>query len=306
MIASRTQTRRHLDRPDEVTPADVSTYAPGDTWLNTTDRRSDPITMRGVCYKPSDIRVPAISAHALVLYRRGQTLITRRGLVGPTISEEVRPGDASLMASGQASEWTWPGHIDVLVLYIDRAKLEEVAGAVCDRAVKDAALRNILKVSDDLLTRMGQMLVDETRCDQLGSRLYLDAIMQQVCVHILRNYADLTVCSPSVSACFSKPMQRKLEEYVREHLAEDLSLDTLASFASVSPCYFSRLFRNSFGVPPYRYLLERRLTKARDLLRGKRHSIAEIAAMTGFSDQSHLTRLFKRQFDITPQLYRNG
>jgi AraC family transcriptional regulator len=52
--------------------------------------------------------------------------------------------------------------------------------------------------------------------------------------------------------------------------------------------------------------LERRLTNARDLLQGNRHSIAEIAAVTGFSDQSHLTRLFKRQFDITPQLYRKG
>jgi AraC family transcriptional regulator len=55
--------------------------------------------------------------------------------------------------------------------------------------------------------------------------------------------------------------------------------------------------RNSFGVPAHRYLLECRLTNARDLLQGKRHSIAEIAAMTGFSDQSHLTQLFKHQFD---------
>ena len=89
-----------------------------------------------------------------------------------------------------------------------------------------------------------------------------------------------------------------------EDLAEELSLDTLAGVAGVSPCYFSRLFRSSFGLPPHRFVLERRLMKARDLLQGKGHSIAEIAAMTGFSDQIHLTRLFKRQFGITPQLCR--
>jgi transcriptional regulator GlxA family with amidase domain len=48
------------------------------------------------------------------------------------------------------------------------------------------------------------------------------------------------------------------------------------------------------------------LTNARDLLQGTRHSIAEIAAVTGFSDQSHLTRLFKRRFDITARRYREG
>jgi AraC family transcriptional regulator len=75
----------------------------------------------------------------------------------------------------------------------------------------------------------------------------------------------------------------------------------LAEIAGVSPRYFARLFRNRFRVPPHRYLLERRLANARDHLRGKRHSIAEIAAMTGFSDQSQLARLFKRRLDVTRQ-----
>jgi AraC family transcriptional regulator len=49
---------------------------------------------------------------------------------------------------------------------------------------------------------------------------------------------------------------------------------SLAGVAGVSSCYFSQLFRDSFGVPPHRYFLERRLMNARDLLQGKRHSIA--------------------------------
>lgn len=60
-------------------------------------------------------------------------------------------------------------------------------------------------------------------------------------------------------------------------------------------------FRNSLGVAPHQYLLKRRLDRARNLLQTNRQSIAEIASVTGFSDQSHLTRHFKRRFGITPQ-----
>lgn len=290
---------------DEATPADVPIYAPGDIWLDTTARRTDPVAVRGISFQPSHVSAPGISAHLLVLYRGGRTLMTRR-LAGPAVTEEVGPGDVSLMTSGLASEWTWPGQIDVLHLYVDRAKLQEIAGAVHDRSFGDVALRDVLKVSDDLLTRMGQLLADEATSDRFGSRLFVDAVAQQMCVHLLRNYAELTAPAPSASGQLSKPKMRQLEDYIREHIADDLSLAQLAEIAGVSPSHFARLFRNSFGVPPHRYLLERRLAAARDLLRSKRDSIAEIAAVTGFSDQSHLTRLFKRQFELTPMQFRRG
>ena len=78
-------------------------------------------------------------------------------------------------------------------------------------------------------------------------------------------------------------------------------VDALANVAGVSLAHFSRPFRNSLGVAPHRYLVQRRLDRARNPLRNNRHSIAEIASVTGFSDQSHLTRHFKRQFGVTPQ-----
>jgi AraC family transcriptional regulator len=292
-------------RPPEATPANVPIYAPGEIWLDTTEQRTEPVSVRGIRFQPSHIRAPGLSAHLLVLYRSGQTLMTRR-LTGRAVSEVIRPGDVSLMSSGLASDWAWPGRIEVLHLYVDRATLQEVAGTVCDRTVEDIALRDILKLNDDLLTRMGQLLVDEATTGGLGSRLLVDAITQQMCVHLLRNYAELSIRTPAASGTFSKLKMRKLEEYIKEHVAEDLSLATLAEVTGVSPSYFSRLFRNSFGIPPHHYLLKHRLASARDLLRGKRHSIAEIAAMTGFSDQAHLTRFFKRQFALTPDQFRKA
>jgi AraC family transcriptional regulator len=91
------------------------------------------------------------------------------------------------------------------------------------------------------------------------------------------------------------------ENAIDEHLGDNLMLVTLANVAGVSASYFGHLFRNSFVVAPHQYLLKRRLDRARTLLRNNRQSIAEIASVTGFSDQGHLTRHFKRQFGVTPQ-----
>jgi AraC family transcriptional regulator len=94
---------------------------------------------------------------------------------------------------------------------------------------------------------------------------------------------------------------RHVQEFIEEHLGDNLTLVSLGNVAGVSASYFSHLFRASLGVAPHQYLLKRRLDRAYNLLRNNRQSIAEIASVTGFSDQSHLTRHFKRQFGVTPQ-----
>jgi AraC family transcriptional regulator len=74
----------------------------------------------------------------------------------------------------------------------------------------------------------------------------------------------------------------------------------------LSPYHLARLFKQATGDSPHHYLIQVRLTSARALLSagsGQR-SLAEIAAAVGFSDQSHLTRHFKRQFGVTPKQLR--
>lgn len=98
----------------------------------------------------------------------------------------------------------------------------------------------------------------------------------------------------------SGPMRQKIESLMHERLSESLPLADLAAVAGISRCYFSRLFHFSFGQPPHQYLLELRLQRARLLLEARQRPIADVAAMTGFSDQSHLTRRFRRRFGTTP------
>jgi AraC-like DNA-binding protein len=74
--------------------------------------------------------------------------------------------------------------------------------------------------------------------------------------------------------------------------------------AGLSAKHFARAFRQSTGVPPHRWLIEKRIERAKALLLGGGLSLAEIALACGFADQSHFTAAFRRGTGITPGAYR--
>ncbi len=92
--------------------------------------------------------------------------------------------------------------------------------------------------------------------------------------------------------------------YINEHFAESNPLEKLSSIASLSPFYFSRLFRNETGLTPHQYLIETRISAARFLLSSTPLTIKEIAFQTGFPDESSFCASFRKREGMTPATYR--
>ena len=95
-----------------------------------------------------------------------------------------------------------------------------------------------------------------------------------------------------------------IREYIDSHLSENISLDRMAEMAGLSVFHFARAFRRSFGTPPHSYQLRRRIEHAHHLLRQTELALSEIALSTGFSDQSHFARHFRRLTGMTPSAAR--
>ena len=91
----------------------------------------------------------------------------------------------------------------------------------------------------------------------------------------------------------------RVREYIDEHFAESISLAQLSAIAGLSQFHIHRLFRSQIGMPPHAYQTQLRINRTKDLLR-QRRPLCEIAASTGFADQSHLTRHFRRIVGIPP------
>ena len=90
--------------------------------------------------------------------------------------------------------------------------------------------------------------------------------------------------------------------FLDERFAEPIDLALLAKRAHVSPFHFHRLFREQVGVPPHRYLVERRLARAAELLRSGL-TAAEAGAATGYASPSHFATAFRRRFGVSPSKF---
>jgi AraC family transcriptional regulator len=100
--------------------------------------------------------------------------------------------------------------------------------------------------------------------------------------------------------------QKRLAEFIDEHLAEEISLTTLAGLVDLSLYHFARAFRQSFGMPPHRYHMERRMDRARSLLRRSAFSVTQIGSQIGFRETSSFTRAYRKFAGVTPGKYRRS
>jgi AraC family transcriptional regulator len=97
-----------------------------------------------------------------------------------------------------------------------------------------------------------------------------------------------------VRGMLGKDVLVRLRDYVDAHLDEPIEVAALARIAGRSPFHFSRVFARSVGITPHRWVVHLRLRRAIELVREGRSGLAEIAARTGFADQSHLSRWVRR------------
>jgi transcriptional regulator GlxA family with amidase domain len=101
------------------------------------------------------------------------------------------------------------------------------------------------------------------------------------------------------------PLDRSAaKETIRDHIDGNISLEQLADTVGLSRSHFAREFKKSTGLPPHRWLLVRRIERAQDLLLNSTLSIEQIASRCGFSDQSHLTRVFTSFLRVSPGEWR--
>jgi AraC family transcriptional regulator len=98
---------------------------------------------------------------------------------------------------------------------------------------------------------------------------------------------------------------QRVREFIEANLDSSLKVKTLSVIAGLSASTLARVFRNSVGCGPHAYVMRRRLERARELLASSDVSLLEIATMTGYADQAHFTRRFRRSTGVTPRRYRS-
>ena len=240
----------------------------------------------------------------IVAFRDGIAGTDRRGGRGAPCSKP--PGSLRIIPGGQKLELTVHSTSETVHLYVRRQVLEEVAVDMVDGDPQRIDFHP-KQGPEPVLFR----LLDAAEAAMLAGyreALYPDWLSRAIAARLIQSHTTLSLKRyfPNASG---QPVSRDVStaiDYLASHLDENISLAELARACNRSPSHLSRLFGSQMGVPPHRYLMQMRVSKAKQLLEKTNIPIAEIAAICGFTHQEHLTRLFRRYHDASPGAYRRS
>jgi AraC family transcriptional regulator len=137
-----------------------------------------------------------------------------------------------------------------------------------------------------------------------GSRQYAEALSLVLMHELFRLERTTSAAARPVRSGLPAWRQKRLAEFIQEHLAEEISLTALAELVDLSLYHFARAFKESFGTPPHRYHMARRMDRARSLLQRPALSVTRIGTQLGFRETSSFTRAFRKFTGLTPTEYR--
>lgn len=243
----------------------------------------------------------ALSEYVLMLCVRGQSAMRRRA-GGREEAAEIATGDLLFNAPGRPACWSCDEPIDLLAIAITPSFLRRIAAE--EFGVSGGiGMHDSMRIRDDAITRMIADAVDELAAERrAGWQRIVRAIGERITIQLLRRHFDLRAAAST--GTFDAAEIAALRALVSAELGEDLRVSKMARAVGLGEHHFTRVFRHTFGQTPHQFLLAARLEKAHELVVRSFLSVGEIAALTGFADQSHLSRAFKGRFGVPPMKLR--
>lgn len=215
---------------------------------------------------------------------------------------QVDAGQVCIIPDCQSHAFTWQHKAELMLFYFHPAFLAQAAQE---------------RVSPDTIELVEQYGIEDVALQHLCAafraafqpesdlrRLYVDALMQGLAVYLLDRYSTARLQQLAPQVGLSRHQLKQIVEYIETHLHQNIRLAELADEVELSQWYFCRLFKQSIGVSPYRYVLEQRIERAKTLLSQYYRDISEIALQCGFSNQSHFTLNFRKVTGMTPKVYQ--
>jgi AraC family transcriptional regulator len=161
-------------------------------------------------------------------------------------------------------------------------------------------------VQDEVINQIGLSVLSEMMSPTAAGRMLVETSSLLLAARLAHSHFETGLIRPPLPSRhgLDDGRLRRVLAYVEEHLADDIAVADLANVACLSIFHFTRAFAATMGVPPHRYVSQRRLESAKAMISTGRASLSEIALDCQFSSQSSFTRAFRRAVGMTPAEYR--
>jgi AraC family transcriptional regulator len=298
--------------PNRTTAAAFTRYAQGEIVADSAVLQWPGLYVRRLRFSRIVDRflVPATAEPLISCVVRGTAEFQEREVGERWITRQLQRGDIFVTRSRTPYELRWKspagGEIDTILIHlsVDRylAALEELhpgkadAVEVIDFFGRDEALAHSCYACAELLAARAP-----------GESKHVSALAQFLAAYLAEKYLD---AAPAKTSSFRGGLPiwqiRKVEDHVREQLAEEISVEALAGLVGLSPFHFSRVFKQATGMSPLQFVTRERITRAQQLIRETSRSLIEIALEVGYTSPSHFAQVFRRAVGVTPTEFRSS
>lgn len=214
-------------------------------------------------------------------------------------------GQFCIVPGGASTRWTVSRPATSLLLRLDARHLRAVAE---DMGLGSCGVHLVpsIHIRDPHIERIGWMMQAEDQAGYPGRRIFADSLASALAARLLALQSRRGAPPDTPVRALPEWRLRQVIEYVDSHLDRDLTLAELAAVAQFSVSHFKALFRQAVGVPVHRFVLDRRIERARHLLQDGRKNITEIALEAGFAHPSHMARCIRRAYGLRPSEMQTG
>ena len=241
--------------------------------------------------------------HALVCMHLGPSVEVRWTRGGTVREGREVAGDLDIVPARTSATWEMKQDGMALIICVPDALLRAVAARL-DRDPTSINIADRFQMRDPVIEHIGWTLKADIDSNFAGGRLLHDSLGVALAARLLQRHYRGSLPMREIRGGLTHTKLERVIAHIEDNLASKLSLPGIAEIAGMSVSHLKTLFRNSTGVPVYEYVLRRRVERAQFLLRNHKHSIAEVAAATGFAHQSHLARHMHRILGYTPSALR--
>jgi AraC family transcriptional regulator len=214
-------------------------------------------------------------------------------------------GDVTVTPLGAPKRWHCAEAREWIALRLDPGVVDHIA-ADCARGDAPPRLLDNFGTRDPAIEDIGRRLLHETQSPGLASDAHVNALTIELAVALLRRHSTASIRDERNRQRLPEHKLRRAREYVDCNLGESLTVSSIARAIAMSPCHFAHVFRQATGQAPHRFVVERRLERAKWLLARTETPIIDVAHEVGCRSQAHFAVLFRRETGMTPSAYRRA
>ena len=242
--------------------------------------------------------------HLLILHQGNQPVRSSRRQ-GSQLEEGLFSyGEAGLYPGGDYGPLAWDGPADVIHVHLDAQALENRARQGMD--LVHFALRDRFQFEDALLMQLGRQLLTAASATHGLGRLYAESLASALSFHLIEHHATYERRVAGSGSRLPAPILARIDAYLEAHAEQPVTLEALAELANLSVFHFARRFKLTTGRPPYQYVLDWKIRRARQLLAAAGQPVAAISDALGFASPAHCATAFKRATGQSPRQFQQG